>query len=165
MDVDGVLTDGSLFHWLAPTGKLVELKGLNAQDGISLVWLVENGVKTGVISGRSSEGLEARARELRMSFVVQGKVHKVPEYERILKESGLRPEETAFIGDDIQDIPLLRRVGWAVAVANARPEVKAAADTVTRASGGRGAVREAAEILLKSQGRWDGILKKFEASR
>jgi len=161
--VDGVLTDGKTYGFFDTAGRLVELKGCDTQDGIGLVWLVQSGIRTGVISGRTSKGLAARAKGLRMSFVVQGKVHKIPEFEKILRKTGLRPEETAFVGDDLQDIPLLRRVGWAVAVANARPEVKRAAHTVLRRPGGAGAIREAAEMLLKAQGHWKKILEGFEA--
>jgi len=158
-----VLTDGKTYNFIDTRGRTVELKACDTQDGIALVWLTENGVKTGIISGRTSEGLAARARGLRMDFIIQGKVHKIPSFEAILKKSGLRPEQAAFIGDDLQDIPLLRRVGWAVAVANARPEVKRAAHTVTRCRGGEGAVREAAEFILKAQGTWPKILEQFEA--
>jgi 3-deoxy-D-manno-octulosonate 8-phosphate phosphatase (KDO 8-P phosphatase) len=163
MDVDGVLTDGRLYHFLDPSGALVETKGLHSQDGIALVWLSENGVRTGIISGRKSEGLAVRARMLKMSFVVQDTLEKAPAFQSILREAGLRPEEAAFIGDDLTDLPVMRLCGLGVAVANARPEVKRAARLRTRRSGGEGAVREVAELILKAQGSWPAVLKRFGA--
>lgn len=163
MDADGVLTDGRLYHLVDEAGELVELKGLDSQDGIALWWLASHGIRTGIISGRKSAGLAARAELLKMSFVVQGTVEKVPAFEKILAEARLQPRQAAFIGDDLPDVPLLRRAGLAVAVANARPEVKRAAHLVTRAPGGKGAVREVAERILKAQGLWKGILGHYEA--
>lgn len=162
-DVDGVLTDGRLYHCVDTRGQLVELKGVDTQDGIALAWLAQAGISTGVISGRISKGFSERARVLHMKHIIQGTVEKVPALEKILRKEKIQPEEAAFIGDDLTDIPVMRRVGWAVAPANARPEVKRAADTVTRARGGQGAVREAVEKLLKAQGRWAKILKHYEA--
>lgn len=163
MDADGVLTDGRLFHFMDTRGRLVETKGVDSQDGIGLVWLARRGIRTGIISGRASEGLAKRARMLKMSYVAQGALEKVPVYEDILRKSGLKPAETAFVGDDLTDIPLLRRAGWGVAVANARPEVRRAARYVTRARGGHGAVREIAEMLLKAHGLWKDVLRRYEA--
>jgi len=163
MDVDGVLTDGRLYHCVDRGGRLVELKGMDSQDGISLVWLAEAGIRTGIISGRVCEGIGARAKMLRMSHIVQGRLDKLPAFEDILRKARLRPEEAAFIGDDLTDVPVLRAAGWGVAVANARPEAKAAADHVTRSPGGRGAVREVAELLLKAHGLWSGILRRYGA--
>ncbi|MFH1723108.1 MAG: HAD family hydrolase [Elusimicrobiota bacterium] len=163
MDVDGVLTDGRLFHFVDTKGRLVELKGVDTQDGIALTWLARNGIRTGVISGRRSAGFAARARALRMSYVVQGADEKLAPFERILKEARLRPDEAAFIGDDLPDIPVMRRAGWAIAVANARPEVKRAAHTVTKRRGGGGAVREAVELLLKSRGLWEGLVESYRS--
>jgi 3-deoxy-D-manno-octulosonate 8-phosphate phosphatase (KDO 8-P phosphatase) len=163
MDVDGVMTDGRLFHFLDTRGRLVELKGVSSQDGIALVWLKANGIRTGVISGRVSEGFRARARMLGMDYVVQGTTVKAPAFESILRRARLAPEQAAYIGDDLTDVPPMRRAGLAVAVANARPEVKAAAHYVTRAAGGAGAVREVAERLLKAQGLWDAVKRRYEA--
>ncbi|MBI3298303.1 MAG: HAD hydrolase family protein [Elusimicrobia bacterium] len=159
MDVDGVLTDGKLYHLVDKKGELVELKGVDTQDGLGLVWLATHGVKTGVISGRSSEGLAARAKMLRMSYIVQGQVEKVASWERILREAGLREDQAAFIGDDLPDLPLIKRAGFGVAVANARPELKKAARFVTKARGGDGALREVAELILKAQGSWGAIAR------
>ena len=163
MDVDGVLTDGKLYHLVGAKGELIELKGVDTQDGMGLAWLTQNGVDTGVISGRSSDGLAARAKMLRMRYVVQGTVEKVPAWERILKAAGLKPEQAAFVGDDLTDLPLIRRAGLGVAVANARPEVKRRAHLVTKAAGGGGALRELAELILKAQGRWKAVARGYGA--
>jgi 3-deoxy-D-manno-octulosonate 8-phosphate phosphatase (KDO 8-P phosphatase) len=164
MDVDGVLTDGRLYHFPGPDGVMVETKGFDSQDGIALQWLVWHGIETGVISGRVSRATEERARQVRMSHVHQGHIEKVPVLEEICARSGIPLEQTAYVGDDLTDVVVMRRVGLAVAPANARPEVKRAAHHVTAASGGAGAIRETAELLLQSQGHWDGILKKYEVA-
>ncbi|MDE2292050.1 MAG: HAD hydrolase family protein [Elusimicrobia bacterium] len=163
MDVDGVLTDGKLYHMVDGQGRLVELKGLDTQDGLGLSWLAGRGVATGVISGRRSDGLAARARMLRMSYVVQGTLEKRPAFESILRRARVSEAETAFVGDDLTDLPLVKRAGVGVAVANARPEVKRAARYVTRASGGAGALREFAELVLKAKGLWDSVLRGYGA--
>ncbi len=162
MDVDGVLTDGLLFHFVDSQKELVELKGIHTQDSIALAWLAEAGLKTGCISGRVSAGVDARLRMLKASFVFQGRLDKKAVLEQICREAGLRPSQILYLGDDLPDVPVLRAVGLGVAVANARPEVKAAAHWVTKASGGRGAVREAAELVLKAQGLWPAVLSRFE---
>lgn len=164
MDVDGVLTDGKIYHLVGGKGELVEFKGVDTQDGMGLVWLSMHGIKTGVISGRTSDGLAARARMLRMSFVVQGTVEKVPAWERILREAGVKDEEAAFVGDDLTDLPLIRRAGVGVAVANARPEVKKGARLVLKSAGGAGALRELSEAILAARGDWKAILREYGAS-
>ncbi|MBI4346722.1 MAG: HAD hydrolase family protein [Elusimicrobia bacterium] len=162
MDADGVLTDGKLYHFVDGSGATVEFKGTHSRDGIALAWLPSLGIRTGIISGRSSAGLAARARMLKMTYVVQETHFKAPAIEEILKESGVDKNEAAFVGDDFHDVPAMRRVGLAVAVADARPEVRRAADWVTRARGGDGALREVVELLLKSQGKWQEILARYE---
>ena len=161
MDVDGVLTDGRIYHFLDTGGELVEFKGIHAQDSIGLAWLAQMGFKTGVISGRSSRGVAARMRDLGMSFVYQRRLDKRTVFEEICREAKAAPHETLYIGDDIQDLPVLRAAGVAVAVKNARPEVLAAAHWITRRPGGDGAAREVAEALLKAQGLWAKVLAKF----
>lgn len=163
MDVDGVLTDGKLYHLVDAAGGLIELKGVDTQDGLGLAWLAQNGVKTGVISGRASAGLAARAQMLGMSHVVQGTLEKAKAWERILREEGARDAEAAFVGDDLPDLPLVKRAGFGVAVANARPEVKRAARYVTKASGGAGALREVAELILKARGAWARLARGYGA--
>ncbi|TPW20030.1 MAG: 3-deoxy-D-manno-octulosonate 8-phosphate phosphatase (KDO 8-P phosphatase) [Elusimicrobia bacterium] len=161
MDVDGVLTDGKLYHLVDKAGELVELKGVDTQDGLGLAWLAQDGLKTGVISGRSSAGLAARARMLKMTHVVQGTLEKTAAWERILRQERAVDAEAAFIGDDLPDLPLVRRAGFGVAVANARPELKKAARYVTKAPGGAGALREVAELILKARGGWDRVAGKY----
>ncbi len=162
MDVDGVLTDGKIFNVPGADGQMVETKGFNAQDGIGLQWLSWKGIQTGVISGRDSPAVVERARQCHMTYVYQGHIEKIPILEEILTKSGFGHDETAYIGDDLTDVTIMRRVGFAVAPANARPEVKAAAHYVTRAAGGDGAVREAIELILKAQGLWVEILRHYE---
>lgn len=162
MDVDGVLTDGTLYQVPSPDGEMVETKGFSSQDGIALQWLRWNNIDTGVISGRQSPATEARARQVGMKYVYQGHIEKIPILEEIAQVSGVPLDAMSFMGDDLTDIVVMRRVGFAIAPANARDEVKRAAHLVTKASGGHGAVREAAEFLLNAQGRWAAILKKYE---
>lgn len=163
MDVDGVLTDGRIFNVPGPDGKMAETKGFDSQDGIALQWLDWHGIQTGVISGRVSAATEERARQVKMRYVYQGHIEKIPILEEIQRASGIPLAETAYAGDDLTDIVVMRRVGLAIATANARAEVKKAAHYVTGASGGRGAIREVAELLLRAQGKWNEILKKYEA--
>lgn len=162
MDVDGVLTDGKLYNVPAPNGKMMETKAFDSQDGIALQWLNWHGVQTGVISGRLSPAVEERARQVRMTYVYQGHIEKIPVLEEIIAKSGIPLAETAYMGDDLTDVVVMRRVGLAIATANARPEVKRAAHYVTSAAGGRGAVREIVELLLQAQGHWVDILRKYE---
>jgi 3-deoxy-D-manno-octulosonate 8-phosphate phosphatase (KDO 8-P phosphatase) len=164
MDVDGVLTDGKLYWIPGPTGAMVEFKAFDSQDGMGLQWLYRNDIKTGVISGRNSPSTEERARQCKMSYVYQGSTEKIPLLEEILADSKIDRSAVAFVGDDLTDIVAMRRVGFAIATANARPEVKAAAHWVTPSPGGHGAIRDVAELILKAQGLWPDILKHYEAS-
>ena len=162
MDVDGVLTDGRLINVPAPDGTIFETKAFDSQDGIALQWLSWNGISTGVISGRVSPATIERAKQVKMTYVYQGHIEKIPILQEILAKSGIAAEETAYAGDDLTDVVVMRRVGLAIATANARPEVKRAAHHVTTAPGGQGAIREVAELILQAQGRWSDILKKYE---
>jgi len=162
MDVDGVLTDGRLFNVPGPDGQMIETKGFDSQDGIALQWLSWHGIDSGVISGRVSPATVERARQVKMKYVYQGHIEKEPILEEIAKNSGIPLEEIAYAGDDLTDIVIMRRVGFAIATANARVEVKKAAHYVTAATGGRGAIREVAEMLLEARGLWSDILKKYE---
>jgi 3-deoxy-D-manno-octulosonate 8-phosphate phosphatase (KDO 8-P phosphatase) len=164
MDVDGVLTNGKLYNVPGPDGAMVETKGFDSQDGIGLQWLAQEGIATGVISGRLSPATVERARQCKFRYVYQGHTEKIPILNEILADAKLEAGEVAYIGDDLTDVVVMRRVGLAIATANARLEVKAAAHYVTCAEGGHGAVREAVELLLKAQGRWAEILKHYEAS-
>ncbi len=162
MDVDGVLTDGRLYFLPGPDGKMVETKGFDSQDGIALRWLSWYGIKTGVISGRDSPATLERAQQVNMTWVFQGHIEKIPLLEKILEESKVPSRQIAYIGDDLTDIVIMRRVGLSFATGNARAETKAAASVVTDAVGGSGAVREAVEIMLKARGVWEELLKKYE---
>jgi 3-deoxy-D-manno-octulosonate 8-phosphate phosphatase (KDO 8-P phosphatase) len=163
MDVDGVLTDGKLYNVPDPSGRMVETKGFDTQDGIALQWLVWKGIQTGVISGRVSPATEERCRQIRCTYVYQGHIEKIPLFEEILEKSGLAASEVAYVGDDLTDIAIMRRAGLAIATANARPEVKACAHLVTGRPGGAGAVREVCELLLRAQGHWEDLLRQYEA--
>jgi 3-deoxy-D-manno-octulosonate 8-phosphate phosphatase (KDO 8-P phosphatase) len=162
MDVDGVLTDGKYFHVPNPAGGLFEVKLFDSQDGIALQWLFRCGIKTGVISGRAAESTAERARQGKMTWCFMGDTEKLHIFERILAESGLAAGEIAYLGDDLTDAILMKRVGLAVAVGNARPEVKRCAHLVTEAAGGQGALREVTEVILKAQNLWTGILRHYE---
>ncbi|MDE2509563.1 MAG: HAD hydrolase family protein [Elusimicrobia bacterium] len=160
-DVDGVLTGGTIYHFVDTAGELVEFKGIHAQDSIALAWLAESGVPTGVISGRVSKGTDARLRILKVKHIYQHRLDKAAVFAEILKAEGLNAAQALYLGDDIPDLAVLTRAGLAVAPANARPEAKAAAHWVTKARGGDGAFREAAEALLKARGLWTAILEKY----
>src|SRR5882757_2029755 len=152
MDVDGVLTDGRLYLIPNVDGKLVETKGFDSQDGIAMRWLSWFGIKTGVISGRDSPATAERASQVGMAWVFQGHIEKIPLFERVLAEGGVKPEEICYVGDDLTDVVIMRRVGLSIATANGRDEAKQSAMAVTNAPGGSGAIREVVEILLKAQG-------------
>src|SRR5258708_5868799 len=163
MDVDGVLTDGKLINVPDAAGNMVETKAFDSQDGIALQWLSWKGIKTGLISGRVSPATVERAKQTKFAYVYQGHIEKIPILEEILRDAKCDSSEVAYIGDDLTDAVVMRRVGFAVATANARAEVKALAHYVTSQPGGSGAVREVIEIILKAQGMWEEILKKYEA--
>ena len=162
MDVDGVLTDGRLYFLPGPDGKMVESKTFDSQDGIALRWLSWYGIKTGVISGRDSPATLERAQQVSMTWVFQGHIEKIPLFEKVMSEAGVSSDEVAYVGDDLTDVVIMNRVGLSFATGNARPEVKRSAKVVTEAVGGSGAIREVIELLLRSQGKWDEILKKYE---
>lgn len=152
-DVDGVLTDATVL--IGPEG---ESKRFNIQDGLGLVSLREHGFRIGFVSSRPSPATTQRAVELKIDYIHQARGSKVAAIEVILQKAGCSWAEVCYMGDDIVDLGPLRRAGVAVAVANAVPEAKAAAHYVTKASGGHGAVREVAEMLLKSQNKWETVL-------
>jgi 3-deoxy-D-manno-octulosonate 8-phosphate phosphatase (KDO 8-P phosphatase) len=162
MDVDGVLTDGKVYNVADASGNMIETKGFDTQDGISLQWLSWKGIQTGVISGRVSPATETRAKQCNMTYVYQGHIEKIPIIEEILKRSGVSPRQVAYMGDDLTDVVVMKRVGLSIATANARPEVKCCAMYVTEKPGGQGAVREVVELLLQAQGHWDDLLRKYE---
>jgi 3-deoxy-D-manno-octulosonate 8-phosphate phosphatase (KDO 8-P phosphatase) len=158
-DVDGVLTDGSVF--IGNAGG--EHKQYNIQDGLGIVLLRRAGLKTGWISARPSAATAMRARELKIDFLVQQKdtFGKVAAVEKILAREKSNWDEVCFVGDDIVDLGPLQRAGVAVAVANGVREAKAAAHLVTRAAGGHGAIREVVELILKAQGKWNSFVAHY----
>ena len=125
MDVDGVLTDAKLYNVPDVNGNMVETKGFDAQDGIALQWLSWMGIQTGVISGRISPATDTRAKQCKMTYVYQGHIEKIPILEEILTLSSIPASQVAYIGDDLTDVVVMKRVGLSIATANARPEVKA----------------------------------------
>ena len=157
-DVDGVLTDASVF-----IGGRDEVKQFNIQDGLGLVNLRRQGLKVGWISSRPSPATTRRARELKIDFLRQEKGSKVSAVESLLAQTGFRWDEVCYVGDDIVDLGSLKRAGVAVAVANGVAEARALADYVTQAGGGRGAVREVAELILKAQHKWARIVAEYAA--
>ena len=157
MDCDGVLTDGRI--WILESGE--DQKSFNTRDGLGLDLLHRAGLRSGIISGRNSGAVERRSRELGMSFVRQGCENKLEAFTEVLAEAELTPNEVAFIGDDLNDIPLMRRVEFAVAVADATAETKSHAHHVTKGAGGDGAVRETIELILKAQGRWEDLIAHY----
>ncbi len=186
-DVDGVLTDGTLWFFPAVPGprstdalreqkgdapgfgilnqNMIEAKGFNAHDGTGISLARLGGLKTGMITKRISETVAIRARDLRVDFLFQGAENKSAILDKILEDSGMREEEVAFVGDDVIDIPVMRRCGLAIAVANARPQVKEIAHYQTSSSGGRGAARDAVEYILKAQGTLDRVIDEYIRSR
>lgn len=160
-DIDGVLTGGTIHHFVDTAGELVEFKGIHAQDSIALAWLAESGLITGVISGRVSKGTDARLRMLKVKHIYQHRLDKSAVLAEICSTEKVSAEQVIYMGDDLPDLGPMSRVGLAVAPANARPEVKAAAHWVTKANGGDGAFRELVEAILQSQGLWDAIIAKY----
>jgi 3-deoxy-D-manno-octulosonate 8-phosphate phosphatase (KDO 8-P phosphatase) len=152
-DVDGVMTDGTIL--MLPGGG--ELKAFHVRDGLGVVLAHEAGLRTGVLSGRSSEIVERRASELGMTVVRQGVRDKLAELRRILGREGLEAREVAYIGDDVNDIPLLEEVGLSAAPSDAPMEVRLQAFMVTEAGGGRGCLREFVEAILRARGDWERV--------
>src|SRR5690349_9984470 len=157
MDCDGVLTDGRI--WVLENGE--DQKAFHTRDGLGLELFHRAGLKSGVISGRVSSALTRRAAKLRMSYVRQGCEDKEQAFAEILANADVTNEEVAFAGDDLVDIPLMLKSGLALAVADAVAETRERAHYVTEARGGRGAVREMVELILKAQGRWDDLLRHY----
>jgi len=157
MDCDGVLTDGRV--WLFDSGE--EQKGFHTRDGLGLELWHRAGLKSGIISGRNSSAVYHRAQGLGMTFVVQGVKNKVQTIDEMVAQAGVANDEVAFIGDDLNDIPLILRSGLGVAVADAAAEARERAHYVTKLAGGQGAVREVIEVILKAQGRWAALTADY----
>ena len=157
LDVDGVLTDGRII-W---TSSAEEMKLFNVQDGVGIILARRAGLKIAIISARKSKVTEIRAKELKITEVHQSTESKLIAYKELIDKYKLSDEEVAYIGDDIHDIPVLKRAGFAVAVSNAQEEVKQVSHHVTEKNGGNGAVREVINMILKTKGLWDKVVEKY----
>ena len=157
LDIDGVMTDGRIIYSIYGD----ELKFFDVQDGFGITLLNRAGIKSAIITAKKSRIVKLRARDMKVARAYQGFIDKLIPYNKILRRFKVRPEEICFIGDDLIDIPVLKRVGFAVAVPNAMDEVKAASHYVTSKMGGRGAVREICDLILKSQEKWDLAASKY----
>jgi 3-deoxy-D-manno-octulosonate 8-phosphate phosphatase (KDO 8-P phosphatase) len=190
-DVDGVLTDGKIWIFPAPGGSqpaqpsvlersaqhgdqggfglhstsLIEAKGFHAHDGTGISLARLAGIKTGIITKRISETVALRARDLKIDHVYQGIQDKATVFAQILKKDGITAAEAAFVGDDVIDLPAMRKCGLAIAVKNARPEVKAESHWTTSHGGGDGAARDAVEYILKAQGKWKKAVEDYISER
>jgi len=187
-DVDGVLTDGSIWLFPAPVSgprsvdehakkqagaagigiigqNMIEAKGFNAHDGAGISLARLGGLKTGMVTKRISETVALRARDLKIDFLFQGVHNKSEILDKIVAESGFSEEQVAYVGDDVIDLPIMRRCGLAIAVANARPQVKAMAHWETPSIGGHGAARDAVEYILQAQGKLEKVIDTYIHSR
>jgi 3-deoxy-D-manno-octulosonate 8-phosphate phosphatase (KDO 8-P phosphatase) len=182
-DVDGVLTDGTIWLFPSPGGHaaldknpdgggygvssstIIEAKGFNAHDGTGMTLARIAGMKVGMITKRISETVALRARDLKIDFIYQGQADKSATLDKICAEAGISTDEVAFVGDDIVDLPIMRRCGLAIAVANAREAVKDEAHFVTEHRGGDGAARDAIEFILRAQGRLESVVNDYLSSR
>jgi 3-deoxy-D-manno-octulosonate 8-phosphate phosphatase (KDO 8-P phosphatase) len=187
-DVDGVLTDGTLWFFPAPSAgprstdeqraqhgdrpgfgiisqNVIEAKGFNAHDGTAISLARLGGLKTGMVTKRISETVAIRARDLRIDYLFQGAANKSEVLDQVLAQGGFREEEIAYVGDDVIDLPIMRRCGLAIAVANARPQVKAIAHYETASMGGRGAARDAVEYILQAQGTLEQVIEAYIVAR
>ena len=157
LDVDGVLSDGAIIY----NHDGSETKIFNVKDGLGLKLAMKAGIKVGIVTGRKSPALDHRCRDLGIRYSFTGIQNKDKILEKIADLTAVAPENTAYIGDDLPDLPLMRRVGLSIAVADADKTVISNADWTTSASGGKGAVREVCEALLKAQGKWEKLIDQF----
>jgi len=157
LDIDGVMTDGRIIYSVYGD----ELKFFDVQDGFGITLLNRAGIKSAIITAKKSRIVKLRARDMRVAKAYQGYMDKLIPFEQALKRFKVKPEEVCFIGDDLIDIPVLKRVGFAVAVPNAVEEVRQIAHHTTSKTGGRGAVREICDLILKSQNKWDLATSKY----
>ena len=158
-DVDGVLTDGSLYF--GHDGR--EYKVFHSRDGHGMKMLRQSGVEVGIITARSSQAVAHRMANLGIEHVYQGQVEKLPAYEKLKKTLGLEDDEVAYVGDDVIDLPIMMRIGFSVAVADAHNEVVKRSDWQTSLPGGRGAAREVCELIMKAKGSYDSALATYLA--
>jgi 3-deoxy-D-manno-octulosonate 8-phosphate phosphatase (KDO 8-P phosphatase) len=165
LDVDGVMTDGGIYLGAAD-GRAVEMKRYEIQDGLGVHLLQQAGLRVAIITGRVSESVRLRALELDVDDVAQdSRARKLPAFLAMLDRHGIAPSEAAFVGDDFPDLAVLRLVGLPVAVGNAVPEIRAACSVHLTRHGGRGAVRELAELLLKARGEWERVTEAYVQER
>ncbi len=157
LDVDGVMTDGSIVY----DNDGGELKTFNVMDGHGIKLLMKASIRLALITARSSRAVLRRAEELGITLVYQGTRDKLSAFKEILEETSLEAGQTAYMGDEIIDIPVLKRAGLSITVPDAASEVRERVDYITEKKGGRGAVREVAELILKEQGKWEGVIKDF----
>ena len=157
LDVDGVLTDGRLFF----DDKGKEYKCFHARDGHGIKLLRQTGVEVAVISGRKSNSVALRMKSLGVEYVYQGHENKIAAFNEIIQSLSIQPEQVAHVGDDLLDLPIMKRVGLSIAVNDANDPVKEYADWCTKTPGGQGAVREICDFIMRSQGTFDGILKGY----
>ncbi|MBI5144389.1 MAG: HAD-IIIA family hydrolase [Candidatus Omnitrophica bacterium] len=157
VDIDGVMTDGRIIYSIYGD----ELKFFDVQDGFGITLLNRVGIKTVIITAKKSRIVKMRAKDLKVAKAYQGYSDKIIPFNKILKKFKVKPDEICFIGDDLIDLPLLKRVGLAVAVPNAVDEIKSSTHYITSKTGGRGAVREICDLLLKSQNKWDPATSKY----
>lgn len=158
LDVDGVMTDGRIIY----DGNGLETKFFNVKDGHGIKMLQRHGIEVGIITGRTSLVVDIRARELGIELVYQGALRKLESFEHIKQRTGLVDHQIAYMGDDIIDVPVMRRVAFSAAPPDALPEVLAIADYVTSLGGGRGAVREVCDLIIKGRGLWNQVVERYE---
>lgn len=158
LDVDGVMTDGGIIY----DGNGLETKVFNVKDGHGIKMLQRYGIEVGIITGRTSKVVDIRARELGIELVYQGALKKLDSFADVKLKTGLIDSQIAYIGDDVIDVPVMRRVAFAAAPSDGLPEARNAADYVTSCGGGRGAVREVCDLILKGQGLWDEVVIRYE---
>jgi 3-deoxy-D-manno-octulosonate 8-phosphate phosphatase (KDO 8-P phosphatase) len=157
LDVDGVLTDGGILY----NDNGTETKVFDVKDGLGIKLLMEAGIHLGIITGRRSNALFNRCKDLGIDLIYDGVTDKTDAFNRVLERTGVSAEEVACIGDDLPDLALMKRSGLSIAVADAHVTLRENADIITSAKGGHGAVREACEAILKAKGRWESILERF----
>ena len=161
IDVDGVMTDGRIYYVPRPEGGMFETKTFHSRDGIGIRYARDAGIKVGIISGRGSDTVRYRAAELKLDFIEENSLKKIPPYKRILEAAGVKDDEVCYVGDDLVDLPILKRVGFAVCVQNGHSMLRRHVHYVTKAPGGLGAIRETIEVILEAQGKWKPVMQRY----
>jgi 3-deoxy-D-manno-octulosonate 8-phosphate phosphatase (KDO 8-P phosphatase) len=161
LDVDGVMTNGQIYYVPRPGGGMFETKTFQSRDGLGIRMIREAGIKVGIITGRSSPAVRYRAKELGLEFFEENTLEKIGPYQRILQAAQLTDSEVCYVGDDVVDLPILKRVGLAVGVGNGHPLLRRHVHYLTRFPGGAGAIRETIELILDSQGKWKPIIDHY----